>query len=119
MLKEKLKSANFWVALLSAVIMALRAFGIEMGGEEIETAVSGIASILLILGITVDTKNITAKLKSGVSVLSSDVVKNDGTSEKIDGTNDVVSDENGTNIIYQNSDDIEQKTIEQSGKTIK
>ena len=112
MLKEKLKSANFWVALLSAVIMALRAFGIEMGGEEIETAVSGIASILLILGITVDTKTITAKLKSGVSVLSSDVVKNDG-------TNDVVSDENGTNIIYQNSDDIEQKTIEQSGKTIK
>lgn len=71
MIKEKLKSANFWIALISAVIMALRAFGIEMGGEEIETAVSGLASVLLILGITVDPKAIADKIKSGVNTLSS------------------------------------------------
>ena len=71
MIKEKLKSANFWVALISAVIMALRAFGIEMGGEEIETAISGLASVLLILGITVDPKAIADKIKAGVNTLSS------------------------------------------------
>ena len=72
-LKTRLKSVSFWTTLAGAILMILRAFGIEMGGTEIETAISSIASVLVFLvfsGILIGDKKTTAS--------SSDAVSQDG-----------------------------------------
>lgn len=69
-LKTRLKSVSFWTTLAGAILMILRAFGIEMGGTEIETAISSIASVLVFSGILIGDKKTTAS--------SSDAVSQDG-----------------------------------------
>ena len=66
-LKTRLKSVSFWTTLAGAILMILRAFGIEMGGTEIETAISSIASVLVFSGILIGDKKTTASSPDAVS----------------------------------------------------
>lgn len=66
-LKTRLKSVSFWTTLAGAILMILRAFGIEMGGTEIETAISSIASVLVFSGILIGDKTTTASNSDAVS----------------------------------------------------
>ncbi|MDY4559475.1 MAG: hypothetical protein SPD42_03080 [Eubacteriales bacterium] len=108
MIKEKLKSVNFWIAIVSAIVMTLRAFGVEMGGEEIDNAVSGIAGVLLIFGISFDPKSFSQKVKSNVNAVSekTEIVKIE-TAEKIE--------KNGQDMVDKNTDTTENHS-ETSGE---
>lgn len=56
-----------------------------MGGEEIDNAVSGVAGVLLIFGISFDPKSFSQKVKSNVNAVSgkTEIVKIE-TAEKIE-----------------------------------
>ncbi len=69
-LKTRLKSVSFWTTLAGAILMILRAFGIEMGGTEIETAISSIGSILVFSGILIGDKNTSSATASNTETVA-------------------------------------------------
>ena len=47
----KLKSVSFWTGIGGAVVMLLRAFGVEMGGETAENIINLVCGALVAVGI--------------------------------------------------------------------
>ena len=48
---ERIKSAGFWVGIISAVFLILGAFGVEIGDEVAANVINGVCSALVMLGI--------------------------------------------------------------------
>lgn len=50
-LKERIKSVGFWVGIISAVFLALGAFGVEIGDDTASAVINAVCSLLVMLGI--------------------------------------------------------------------
>lgn len=61
--KTKLKSPSFWTGIGGAVVMLLRAFGVEMGGETAEVIISLVCSGLVAIGIFRNSGNVKESIK--------------------------------------------------------
>lgn len=56
-MKEKVKSAGFWVSVISSVFLILGAFGVEIGDDTASAVINGICSLLVMFGIIVPGKS--------------------------------------------------------------
>ena len=84
-LKTRLKSVSFWTTLAGAILMILRAFGIEMGGTEIETAISSIGSILVFSGILIGDKNTSSATASNTETVTDGIEDTGEDADKVCG----------------------------------
>lgn len=50
-MKERIKSAGFWVSAISAVFLILGAFGVEIGDAAASNIINGVCSVLIMFGI--------------------------------------------------------------------
>lgn len=50
-MKERIKSATFWMSLVSALFLILGAFGVEIGDQTASSVINGISSVLIMFGI--------------------------------------------------------------------
>lgn len=66
---KKLKSSNFWVSMISAVVLILQAvFNVEIKTEYLSQIIMGILGVLVMLGIVTDNSSEEVTVKQNVDV---------------------------------------------------
>lgn len=53
-IKERVKNVGFWVSILSAVILILGAFGVEIADGTATEIINGFCSALVLMGVISD-----------------------------------------------------------------
>ena len=53
-IKDRIKNIGFWVSILSAVIIILGAFGVEIADGSATEIINGVCSALVLLGVFSD-----------------------------------------------------------------
>ncbi len=56
-MKDKIKSAGFWISLIGSIFLMLGAFGIEIASETASAVINGVCSFLVMAGIIVPEKH--------------------------------------------------------------
>lgn len=85
--KTKLRSASFWTAIGAAIVIMLRAFGVEMGDGTTEAVINAVCGILVVFGIfndngsAIETIDKITDLADEIIDLSDEVV---GTKEDVE-----------------------------------
>ena len=77
-IKDRLKTAGFWVSIISSVFLMLGAFGVEIADETVSSVINAVCSVLVLFGIV-------SPLPNSGDTSDRDSDKHSETGEKQDG----------------------------------